>query len=393
MKHAWTLGVEEEYFLVDSETFDAAPTNQLVLRQCDHDGVDATAEMQACTVEIGTPVCADAAEVEQAVLQARRDLADRAARFGCRLAAVPTHPFAGVGQTISDAQRYRAIADQYGWVADRTMTCGMHVHIGIPNMDHGVTLLNDLRGYAPLLLALTANSPFVDGIDTGLSSVRNRVGLLYPRQGIPPAVESWDDYELQLRALSMAGFVHDHRDLWWAVRLHPTWQTVEVRICDVQLTANHAAAVAALMQALCMFIDEDSPEGGRFAAIPDVLFEENMWSAARHGTAGQMLDLATLEPGLGGATSIPTRVALECLVDRLTPFMQRAGNGACIPTLHELIIANGACRQRAFVERDASLVDLMREIVSKTVEDSADVSRQPESLAPASQDISRPTSC
>ena len=390
MTHAWTLGVEEEYFLVDCETLDATPANELVLQQCSLDGVDAAAEMQACTVEIGTPVCASAREVEQALLKARRDLDGRASQFGCRLAAVPTHPFAGLEQTITNGARYQWVSDQYGWVAHRTMTCGMHVHVGIPSMERGVPLLNDLRAYAPLLLALSANSPFVDGVDTGLASVRNRVAGLYPRAGIPPAVSSWPAYQAQQRALGMAGFVSSSKDLWWAVRLHPTWQTVELRVCDVQLAAAHAAAIAALMQALCRMIDHE--EGGRtigrFAEVPDVMFEENLWSAARHGVSGTMIDIDTLTPACDGAEAVPTKVALERLLARLEPWLLDAGNAEALEVARELIGANGACRQRAFHQRSGSLVDLMRRVVEATVEDTSGVAAE----LPASAEVAAASS-
>ncbi len=280
---AFSIGLEEEVMLLDAETLDLAPHAAEVVEALGDPRFKI--EMPAAQLEIVTAPHATVAEAAAELAQARADLAAAAApRF--RLAGAGAHPFAAGSGPLNPGPRYEAIEAEYASVARRQLVFGLHVHVAVGGTDRALAVYNALRSYLPQLAALAANAPFYEGRDSGLASVRSRVSGLLPRQGVPPAFESFEAYA---EALRWCGF-DDPRQWWWELRLHPVFGTVEVRVPDTQTTVAETAAVATVIHDLVQ----------RLAEHPEPIHEswridQNRWSACRHGLEGEMTDLVTGE--------------------------------------------------------------------------------------------------
>lgn len=279
-----TVGLEEELMLLDPETLDLAPHAADVLAALEGDP-RFKLELPAAQLEIVTAPHATVAEAAAELAQARADLAAAVdGRF--RLAGAGAHPFAAGSGPLNPGPRYEAIGAEYAAVARRQLVFGLHVHVAVRGADRALAVYNALRSYLPPLAALAANAPFYEGADSGLASVRSRVSGLLPRQGVPPALESFEAYAAALR---WCGF-DDPRQWWWELRLHPVLGTVEVRVPDTQTTVEETAAIGEVVHALVK----------RLAERPEPVHEswridENRWSACRHGVDGEMADLASGE--------------------------------------------------------------------------------------------------
>ena len=295
-----TVGLEEELMLLDAETLDLAPHAAEVVEALGDPRFKI--EMPAAQLEIVTAPHATVAEAAAELAQARADLAAAAApRF--RLAGAGAHPFAAGSGPLNPGPRYEAIEAEYASVAHRQLVFGLHVHVAVPGADRALAVYNALRSYLPQLAALAANAPFYEGRDSGLASVRPRISGLLPRQGVPPALDSFEAYA---EALRWCGF-DDPRQWWWELRLHPVFGTLEVRVPDTQTTVEETAAVATVIHDLVQ----------RLADRPEPIHEswridQNRWSACRHGLEGEMTDLVTGERRptrelLGGGVSPATR--------------------------------------------------------------------------------------
>jgi glutamate---cysteine ligase / carboxylate-amine ligase len=279
-----TVGLEEEVMLLDAETLDLTPHAAEVVAMLDGDP-RFKLEMPAAQLEIVTAPHPTIAAAAEELAQARADLAAAAApRF--RLAGAGAHPFAAGSGRLNPGMRYEAIEAEYASVARRQLVFGLHVHVAVPGADRALGAYNALRSHLPLIAALAANAPFYEGRDSGLASVRSRISGLLPRQGVPPAFDSFDAYA---EALRWCGF-DDPRQWWWELRLHPLFGTVEVRVPDTQTTVEETAAVATVIHDLVQ----------RLAERPEPVHEswridQNRWSACRHGVDGEMTDLVTGE--------------------------------------------------------------------------------------------------
>ncbi len=295
-----TVGLEEELMLLDAETLDLAPHAPEVVEMLDDPRFKI--EMPAAQLEIVTAPHETVAGAAAELARARADLAAAAApRF--RLAGAGAHPFASGTGRLNPGRRYEAIEAEYAAVARRQLVFGLHVHVAVRGADRALAVYNALRSYLPLLAALASNAPFYEGRDSGLASVRPRLSGLLPRQGIPPALESFEAYA---EALRWCGF-DDPRQWWWELRLHPVLGTVEVRVPDTQRTVEETAAVAEAIHALVIRLAEH-PEPPHDSWRID----QNRWSACRHGLDGEMIDLVTGERRatrelIGGGVSPATR--------------------------------------------------------------------------------------
>ena len=279
-----TVGLEEELMLLDAETLDLAPRAAEVIAALGGDP-RFKLELPAAQLEIVTAPHATVAEAAAELARARAELAAAAApRF--RLAGAGAHPFAAGTGPLNAGPRYEAIEAEYAAVARRQLVFGLHVHVAVRGADRALGVYNALRSYLPPLAALAANAPFYEGQDSGLASVRPRLSGLLPRQGIPPALASFDAYA---EALRWCGF-DDPRQWWWELRLHPTLGTVEVRVPDTQTTVEETAAVAEAIHGLVNRLAEHAEPAHESWRI-----DQNRWSACRHGLDGEMTDLATGE--------------------------------------------------------------------------------------------------
>ena len=352
----FTLAIEEEFALVDPETLDlvnrfeelqaAAPGTEL-------DG-HLVGELIASEVEIRTGRC-DSFARAAALLGERRDqLSALADPLGIGLVATGTHPWSPwQDQRIIDTPHYRRNDELLRYVVWRNNTFGLHVHVGINGADRAIRVCSALRAYLPELLALSASSPFVEDVFSGLHTARTQIFTrMFPRCGVPDALGSWDEWESYVRFLYETGSVTEHTQIWWSVRPHLMFPTVEIRICDAQPDVAEARSLAALCYALAArvarAIDEREP-------LPDFqhrLIEENLWRAIRYGLSGELLDF---ERGV----AVPARRRLEQLLEWVRPVADELGAGEFLAIPER----NAAERQIARHEEGASLREIFAEQV------------------------------
>lgn len=332
-----TVGVEEELMVLDPATLDLAPRARAVLERVEGDP-RFKPELPAAQLEIALAPARTVGEAAQALAQARADLAGAAAGVAL-LAGAGAHPFAAAEGVVSDGARYEALLREYGPVARRQLVFGLHVHVAVRPADRALAVFNALRSYLPLLAALGANAPFYGGVDSGLASVRPKLCDILPRQGVPPAISSWDELEAALRWGEAAGVIADRSQWWWEARLHPVFGTVEVRVPDTQTTVAETAALAAVVHALVAWLAERHEAGDVPGPAPTWRIGENRWSACRHGLDGTMADLVTGEVA-------PTRELAATLLDELAGAAKRVGCAAELARASAVLHSGGAARQR-----------------------------------------------
>jgi carboxylate-amine ligase len=328
-----TVGLEEELMLLDAETLDLAPRAGEAIAAVDGDP-RFKLELPAAQLEIVTAPHAAVGGAAQELARARRALEDAVAGR-LRVAGAGAHPFASGLGPLNRGSRYDAIAAEYATLARRHVAFGLHVHVAVAGADHALAVYNALRSHLPEIAALAANAPFYEGGDSGLASVRSRIAGLLPRQGVPPAFDSWESYA---EALRWGGFA-DPGQWWWELRLHPQLATVEVRVPDTQATVADSAAIAAVVHALTAHLAARHDAGEGLPAADSWRIDENRWSACRHGVDGEMTDLRTGERR-------PTRERVAGLLDELAPEAATLGCAGELAHARELLAANGSARQR-----------------------------------------------
>ncbi len=289
----FTVGVEEEYYLVDGTTGDLVPeVPDGFVADCEKRlPKQVTPEFLQTQIEIGTRVCSNAGEVRDELCRLRGEIADVASSYGLGMIAASTHPFGTWhGQQHTRKDRYDLIHDQYGAPARRLLICGMHVHVGIGDDELRVDLMNQFSYFLPHLLALTTSSPFWEGEDTGLKSYRLTVWDGLPRTGLPPQISSWHEYERMVAQLVSAGSIEDGSKLWWDVRPSVRFPTLESRIYDVCTRIEDAVTIAALTQCLFRMLWRLRRQNQRFRVYPTALIDENRWRAMRYGLDFGLID-------------------------------------------------------------------------------------------------------
>jgi carboxylate-amine ligase len=288
----FTIGVEEEYQIVDPETRELKSHVSAMFEE----GVmvlgeQLKAEMHQSVLEVGTGICANVAEARADVSNLRATVAGLAKKNGLRIAAASTHPFSDwQKQDITDRERYHMIVEDLQDVARGNLIFGLHVHIGMPNKDLAVELMNEARYFLPHILALTTSSPFWVGRKTGLKSTRCSIFKQFPRTGVPDEFRSWSDFERYVETLVRTGCIDDGKRIWWDVRPHAYFNTIEFRVCDLPTSIDDTIAVVALIQAIVakLYRLRDSNLG--FRVYPRALVEENKWRAYRYGLDGKLID-------------------------------------------------------------------------------------------------------
>jgi len=290
---SFTIGVEEEYKIVDLETRDLVrdlPTGML-------DEIAAAAEGQVgpefmrSQIEVGTPVCRNVKELRRELAKLRRNVADVANRYGLAPISASTHPFAAwTEQLNTDKERYNALAEAMGGVARRLLISGMHVHVGVEDEDLRIDLMNQLVYFMPHLLAISASSPFWHGIDTGLASYRTSVFRSVPRTGMPDEFASWTDYRRHVAALVQAGVIEDATKLWWDLRPSDRYPTLEMRASDICTSIDDGMTVAAMYLSLLGLMFRMRLRNQRWRHYSRMLLSENLWRAQRYGTQEGLID-------------------------------------------------------------------------------------------------------
>jgi carboxylate-amine ligase len=309
MDHAFTVGVEEEFQIVDPATWELrSHVSELLAESAPAFGDQIKREMHQSIVEVGTKICANVGELAEEIIRIRRDLSDAAERVGLRVAAAGTHPFSNwMDQVLSPGERYQNIVEEMGQLARSLLIFGLHVHVAVPDRESMIGLMNEARYFLPHLLALSTSSPFWMGRDTGLKSFRTTVFRRFPRTGIPDHFGSWSDYEEYVNLLVKLRSIDNAKKIWWDLRPHPTFGTLEFRICDVPTAPRASIAIAALAQAIIVKLYRLRERNLGFRRYHRALIEENKWRAARWGIEGKLIDFGKRE-------EVPMRdLALELL--------------------------------------------------------------------------------
>src|SRR6187397_2654895 len=292
----FTLGVEEEYMLLDGETFDLLQHIDTVLRAISGHELEAriNAELMQSVLEIATPVCRTAGDVMRELQTLRAYVRDVARAQGLRVGSAGTHPFSLFErQRITAKDRYHALVDQMQYVARRELIFGMHVHVAVDEPEKAIQVVNGLLPHLAPLLALSASSPFWRGEPTGLASSRQMVFSAFPRSGPPPRFRDYADYASVVGQLERSGCIADYTHIWWDIRLHPRLGTIEIRICDAVTRVEDAVAIAAYCQSLVKLLAERYDAGEEIASHHRILTSENKWLAARYGLDAPVMDLTT----------------------------------------------------------------------------------------------------
>ena len=349
----FTVGIEEEFALVDPDTLLLVPRFEELRDAAAADPVLSTAiagELISSEIEIRSGAGADVDDARTRQAEARRRLFALARDHGVTLGATGTHPLSDYrDQHIIDTEHYRRVEDGLKYVAWRNNTFSLHVHVGVRGADRAIRVCDRLRPVLPLLLAVSANSPFVDGRDSGLHSARSQIFTKsFPRCGIPDAFGSWRAWSDYVELLVRTGSIVEFTQLWWSVRPHHAFGTVEVRICDAQMTAEEADALAALIVACVRRAAADVDAGQAPPDLPGRLIEENMWRAIRHGLDGRLLNLEAPIVDEFPAAEAPDRL--------------KAWSGADV----RLPERNGAQRQRALIDAGATPAEVFGACVRET---------------------------
>jgi carboxylate-amine ligase len=375
-----TVGVEEEYQLLDAESGALRPVNDLVLdAAAPAMGESVHPELLRSQVEVSTPVCTSLDELDRELRGLRRRLNAAAQRYGCRLGAAGTHPSARwETQEVTAKERYLSMAEEFQQMAREMVIFGCHVHVGVEDPEVRIQVMNGIRWALPTLLALTVNSPFFGGQDTGYSSYRTMVFRRWPTTGMPERFAGLDEYDRAVGALVNAGAIEDATHLYWDVRPSVRFPTLEARIADVCLTVDEAVTLAGLISALVTTTrlqvssssssswsssssSLSSSSSGSGADIRHELLEAAVWRAARHGLDDQLIDAAT-------ATLRPAGEEVEALLTTLRPALEEAKSWERVFDGVRQILAQGtgAARQRAIFKKSGSLTDVIHYIADQT---------------------------
>jgi carboxylate-amine ligase len=366
---AFTLGIEEEYLLVDLETLDLVSAPQALMDACTEalEG-QVSPEFLQCQIEIGTKVCADIAAARADLRHLRTTVAECARRFGLAPIAASCHPFADwKTQHHTDKERYNALQHDLAGVARRMLICGMHVHVGVEGQEARIDLMNQLSYFLPHLLALSTSSPFWQGQDTGLASYRLTVFDNLPRTGLPPQLNSWSAYERTTGVLVDLGIIEDTTKIWWDLRPSFRFPTLETRICDVPCRMEDTLTLAAVIQCLTRMLWRLSRLNQRWRAYDSFLLGENRWRAQRYGVREGMIDF-------GAGAIKPFDALAEELVGLLAEDADALGCVAEVERVREIVAqGTGADRQRAVHEARLEAGDTpeaaMRAVVRHLVEE------------------------
>jgi carboxylate-amine ligase len=353
----FTVAVEEEFAILDPETL--ALTNRFEELQALAEGTELeehlVGELIASEVEIRTGRCDTFADVVSRIPERRTQLRALADRLGVGLGGTGTHPWSPwQEQRIIDTPHYRRNNEILQYVVWRNNSFGLHVHVAIKGAGRVVQVTDGLRAYLPELLALSASSPFVENVNTGLHTARTQIFTrFFPRCGVPDVYGDWATFEEYVRLLYDTASIDEHTQMWWSVRPHLAFPTVEIRVCDAQPLQEEAISLAALAYSLTVRIARAVDEGEPLLLPPHRMIEENFWRAIRHGLAGELIDLRT-------GRVRPTRAALEELVEWVQPVVGELG------TAEYLVVpeANAAERQRARHEEGATLEEIYAEQVA-----------------------------
>ena len=360
--HIYTLGIEEEFAIIDPETRELRSHIHEILE----DGKvtlkeQIKPEMHQSVVELGTEICQSVVDAREHVIGLRTKLATLAGRSGLKIASVGTHPFSHWhDQLITEGERYQEIVKDMQLLARANLIFGLHVHVGIPDRDSAIQVMNQVRYFLPHIYALSVNSPFWVGRNTGLKGYRLKVFERFPRTGIPDAFESLSEYEDYCKLLVKTGCIDNPKKIWWDIRLHPFFNTLEMRVCDAQSRVEDTLAMAALIQAVIAKLYKLFRRNTTFRVYRRRLLDENRWRASRYGIDGKLIDF-------GREAEVETRSLLNELIEFVSTEIVELGSIREFEHVERIIReGTGADRQVATWERTHDMKAVVDQIVRET---------------------------
>lgn len=359
-KH-FTLGIEEEYMVMDPITRELKSHEQKIVQEGEKVIKDKVkAEMHQAVVEVGTDICQDIDEAFMDVATLRKTISSIADGLGLWVGASGTHPFSHwESQLITDHVRYNQIVNELQEAARSNLIFGLHVHVGMETRQMAIHIANSARYFLPHIYALSTNSPFWEGRQTGYKSFRTKVFDKFPRTGIPDFFDSIEAYDNYIKLLVKTNCIDNGKKIWWDLRVHPFFNTVEFRICDVPMTVQETITIAALFQGICAKLYKLRTENLNFIIYPRVLINENKWRAGRYGIEGSMIDF-------GKETEVNTRVLIYELLDFINDVSGPLGIRNAISHVHKMLEnGTGADRQLQIYQQTGSLPDVVDYIHSQ----------------------------
>ena len=366
---SFTMGIEEEYLLVDRDTRDLIQTSpDALLGELEGElGSQISTEFLQSQVEVGTKICSTAGEARADLARLRRGVSQAAERHGFGMIAASTHPFARWGeQRRTENLRYQQLADDLQGVIRRLVICGMHIHICIEDPDLRIDLMNQISYFLPHILALSTSSPFWEGRDTGLASYRLSVFDTLPRTGLPTVFDNWSEYERHVNILVQTGVIEDATKIWWDIRPSARYPTLEMRICDVATSIDDAIAIAALLQSLLHMLYRLRRGNQRWRQYSGMLIQENRWRAQRYGIDEGLIDFGKREMH-------PYAALLEEMVELVREDAEELGCTTELAHVHTILErGTSAHRQRrvlgAAIETGKSREEALKAVVDDLIE-------------------------
>jgi len=363
MKPSFTLGIEEEYQTVDPETRDLRShihaeileKGRLILQE------RVKAEMHQSVVEVGTSVCANIKEAKTELKKLRREMIRLSRENGLRLASAATHPFADWRvQEVTVDDRYKNIIEDMQLVARANLIFGLHVHVGIEDRETAIHMMNHARYFVPHLLALSTNSPFWLGMETGLKSYRCKVFDKFPRTNMPDYFPSWGEYENYIKLLIKTNSIDNAKKIWWDIRPHPFFTTLEFRVCDIPMRVDETIALAALIQATVAKLYKLYESNQGFRLYRRSLLMENKWRAARYGIDGKLIDF-------GKQMEVPERDLIEEYLAFVDDVLDELGSREEVEYIREIMKnGTGADRQLQVYRETGDMKAVVDYIIEET---------------------------
>lgn len=360
----FTIGIEEEYMVMDPVTRELKSHDQKIVeiasKLLENDQVKA--EMHQAVVEVGTGICKDTTEARKDLGNLRKTISNVATDLGLQIGASGTHPFSKwQHQLITEHPRYDEIVNELQDAARSNLIFGLHVHVGMESREMAIHIANSVRYFLPHVYALSTNSPFWEGRNTGFKSFRTKVFDKFPRTGIPDYFESIDDYDNYIKLLVKTGCIDNAKKIWWDLRVHPFFDTVEFRVCDIPMLLEETLAIAAIFQALCAKLYKLRSQNLNFIIYKRALLNENKWRASRYGIEGKMIDF-------GKECEIETKLLIHELLDFIDDVVDDLGSRNEINyVLKMLENGTGADRQLAVFNQNQNLNDVVDFIAKQTL--------------------------
>lgn len=357
----FTLGIEEEFQLVDPRSRALRSHVHHLLADSESLKDQVKPELHQSVIELGTAICRDVGEARQEVVRLRSDLAALARRKGLTIAAAGTHPFSKwQDQKITPHPRYKEIIEDLQQVARANLIFGLHVHVGVEDREAAIHIMNAARYFLPHIYALSTNSPFWEGRNTGFKSYRSKIFDRFPRTGIPDYFESRGQFDAYLALLIKTGCIDNGKKIWWDIRPHPFFDTLEYRICDVPMRVDETLAIAALIQAVTAKVYKLIKQNLGFRLYRRLLISENKWRAARYGISGKMIDFGKQE-------EVPTVALVRELLEFVDDVVDELGSRRELAYIEEILEnGTGADRQLEIWNQSNDLKQVTDYIIEQT---------------------------